>query len=324
MNQKIKSILFVTLVVLSVSALAGVTLADQITGTLTTGTNSSNATGTLTTGLSNGVSGIVMVLPTANPVAGTYTSAQSVILTASGASSINYTLDGSTPTCSTGNVYSNPIAVGASETIQTVSCYPDNNTSAIASFAYVINIPSSGGGGGGGGGGTVVSSGGGGGGGGGYIAPISTPTVTTTTSSVPTQGIVLGASTTNTVALSQLLNSLIAQLQTLLHQAQAKGLALTPAETAELNAGVTTAMPSTIANNLTIGSKGTEVSALQAFLISQAKGPSASALSASGATGYFGSLTKAALAEYQKSVGITPASGYFGAITRAYLKSAGF
>ena len=35
------------------------------------------------------------------------------------------------------------------------------------------------------------------------------------------------------------------------------------------------------------------------------------------AYGYFGNLTKAAVAAYQTSVGITPAVGYFGPITRA-------
>ena len=122
---------------------------------------------------------------------------------------------------------------------------------------------------------------------------------------------------------TQLLNSLIAQLQTLLGQAQAQGMALTPAETAYLNMSTTPTL-STITRDLTVGLRGADVSALQAFLISQAKGSAASTLSAAGATGYFGQLTKAALAEYQKSVGVTPSSGYFGPITREYLKNAGF
>jgi peptidoglycan hydrolase-like protein with peptidoglycan-binding domain len=76
-------------------------------------------------------------------------------------------------------------------------------------------------------------------------------------------------------------------------------------------------------HDLTVGSRNGDVTILQEFLISQAKGSAASALSAAGATGYFGQLTRAALAEYQKAVGIKPASGYFGPLTRAYLKSAG-
>ncbi|MDB5237518.1 MAG: baaA1 [Parcubacteria group bacterium] len=63
--------------------------------------------------------------------------------------------------------------------------------------------------------------------------------------------------------------------------------------------------------DLTLGSKGASVTALQNWLIS--KGFTISA----GATGYFGAQTKAALAAYQASVGISPAAGYFGPVTRA-------
>jgi hypothetical protein len=54
-----------------------------------------------------------------------------------------------------------------------------------------------------------------------------------------------------------------------------------------------------IATNLYEGSRGTDVTVLQNFLISQNKGMSAKALSTVGATAYFGKLTRAALAEYQ-------------------------
>jgi peptidoglycan hydrolase-like protein with peptidoglycan-binding domain len=37
----------------------------------------------------------------------------------------------------------------------------------------------------------------------------------------------------------------------------------------------------------------------------------------SGATGYFGAQTKAAVASYQAANGITPATGYFGSKTQA-------
>jgi peptidoglycan hydrolase-like protein with peptidoglycan-binding domain len=63
------------------------------------------------------------------------------------------------------------------------------------------------------------------------------------------------------------------------------------------------------------------VNTLQQFLIFQGKGPAAQALASNGATMYFGVLTRAALAEFQKSVGITPAIGYFGPITRAFIDS---
>lgn len=67
--------------------------------------------------------------------------------------------------------------------------------------------------------------------------------------------------------------------------------------------------------NLTIGSKGSDVSALQSFLIS--KGFSIPA----GATGYFGIQTRTALAGYQSTNGITPAVGFFGPLTRGRLAS---
>ncbi len=76
-----------------------------------------------------------------------------------------------------------------------------------------------------------------------------------------------------------------------------------------------------IAMNLGKGSHGSDVKTLQQFLISQNKGPAAQALAHVGATAYFGALTRAALAEFQASAGISPALGNFGAITRAYLSA---
>lgn len=65
--------------------------------------------------------------------------------------------------------------------------------------------------------------------------------------------------------------------------------------------------------DLTIGSTGADVTALQTWLISNGF------TIAAGATGYFGGQTQAALAKYQASVSITPPAGYFGPITRAKL-----
>ena len=65
--------------------------------------------------------------------------------------------------------------------------------------------------------------------------------------------------------------------------------------------------------NLTVGSRGVDVVRLQDFL--ESKG--LLVMPQGVAKGYFGSLTRAALAAYQVSVGITPAEGYFGPITRA-------
>ena len=145
----------------------------------------SEVTGTLTTGVQTGVEGTVIVAPTASPAAGTYTSAQSVTLTASGSSSVRYTADGSTPSCSVGTVYSSAISVGSSLTLKAIACYPSNNSSPVTSSAYTINI----------------SAGGGGGGGGGAISPITSTSTTTSTSATTTpalsQGQVLGATIFN-------------------------------------------------------------------------------------------------------------------------------
>ena len=73
--------------------------------------------------------------------------------------------------------------------------------------------------------------------------------------------------------------------------------------------------------SLASGSQGASVQTLQQFLVDQAKGPAALALAGNGTTKNFGKLTKAALAEWQNAVGISPALGNFGPITRAFISS---
>jgi len=73
-------------------------------------------------------------------------------------------------------------------------------------------------------------------------------------------------------------------------------------------------------SDLTIGSNSLDVKALQVWLNSHGFTVSASGAGSMGnETTTFGGLTKAALAKFQASVGISPAAGYFGAKTRAYL-----
>ena len=62
--------------------------------------------------------------------------------------------------------------------------------------------------------------------------------------------------------------------------------------------------------SLTVGSRGDDVTCLQNYL------KTGGHLSV-GATGYFGSLTKAAAASWQAANGVAPAVGYFGSISRA-------
>jgi len=78
----------------------------------------------------------------------------------------------------------------------------------------------------------------------------------------------------------------------------------------------TTMVAATFTRDLTIGSTGSDVTALQTWLIS--KGYSIPA----GATGYFGTQTQAAVAAYQTANGISPNAGYFGPITRAKVNQA--
>ncbi|MFA6269595.1 MAG: peptidoglycan-binding domain-containing protein [Candidatus Paceibacterota bacterium] len=107
-----------------------------------------------------------------------------------------------------------------------------------------------------------------------------------------------------TAELTAQINSLLAMIAQL--QAQVAG-------------GTTTGAATTFTTDLTVGSKGAEVSALQTWLVSKGH----LVMPAGVAMGYFGSLTQSALAKYQVSVGITPAAGYFGPITRAKINATG-
>ncbi len=99
----------------------------------------------------------------------------------------------------------------------------------------------------------------------------------------------------------------VAELQAMIAQLTAQIAALS---------GSTAAPAASFTKDLTIGSTGADVTALQNWLISGGYSVPA------GATGYFGEQTKMALAAYQAKVGITPASGYFGPITRAKVNMA--
>ncbi len=99
---------------------------------------------TITVQSSSGSSATSPALPIASPVAGTYASTQNVTLSSSGATSIRYTLDGTTPTCAVGTVYTGAISVTSTKTIKARGCNASGITSALATFAYTINILSGG------------------------------------------------------------------------------------------------------------------------------------------------------------------------------------
>ena len=73
----------------------------------------------------------------------------------------------------------------------------------------------------------------------------------------------------------------------------------------------------TFTRNLTVGSQGADVSALQQILINDGNLTAITAPS-----GYFGQATKKALVEYQNANGISPATGYCGSITIGFLNNA--
>lgn len=77
------------------------------------------------------------------------------------------------------------------------------------------------------------------------------------------------------------------------------------------------ASPYNFSRDLTLGKTGDDVRALQQFLNSRGAPVLTSGPGSPGQeTTYFGGATKAALAEWQTSSGISPAVGYFGPISR--------
>lgn len=113
------------------------------------------------------------------------------------------------------------------------------------------------------------------------------------------------------------INTLLAQLSTL--QSQLSTMTGTTTGTVPAAcAGI-----STFTTNLTVGSTGSDVKCLQALLNQSADTQVASsgAGSPGNETTYFGSLTQAAVANYQAKHGITPTAGYFGPLTRSSMNS---
>lgn len=113
----------------------------------------------------------------------------------------------------------------------------------------------------------------------------------------------VGAQTT--AELTAQINSLLAMIAQL--QAQIAGGASTGGASVSFT------------SDLTVGSTGSQVSALQQWLVSKGY----LVMPAGVAMGTFGPLTKTALAKYQAEAGISPAAGYFGPITRAKLNAMG-
>lgn len=79
--------------------------------------------------------------PTFSPIAGKYTSVQSVTISdATSGAAIYYTTDGTTPTTSS-KLYTGPITVGATQTIEAVAIASGGSLSPIGKAGYTIVLP---------------------------------------------------------------------------------------------------------------------------------------------------------------------------------------
>jgi hypothetical protein len=150
-----------------------------------------------------------------------------------------------------------------------------------------------------------------------YIPPVTTSSTasTGTNSGAPGATSTLSSLTTSTAGLRSLLASLQTELNNLLAQASAQGIAIP---------GVASPSSFSFKRNLTVGSRGSDVVALQHYLNTHGFPVVATpgdAGSLGNETQYFGSYTQEALAKFQMSAHIAPAAGYFGPITRAYVNS---
>lgn len=78
--------------------------------------------------------------PTFSPQGGTYTTAQNVTMTsATGGAMIRYTTNGTTPTRTTGTIYSTPVPVSATTTLKAIAYNGTDADSRVRSTAYTIN-----------------------------------------------------------------------------------------------------------------------------------------------------------------------------------------
>jgi hypothetical protein len=80
--------------------------------------------------------------PVFSPPAGTYTSAQSVVITTttSGAT-IRYTIDNSTPTETNGTVYSSPVSISVTTTLKAIAYKSGMTDSTVTTGLYTISPP---------------------------------------------------------------------------------------------------------------------------------------------------------------------------------------
>jgi hypothetical protein len=82
--------------------------------------------------------------PVFAPVAGSYSSAQSVTISSStSGASIRYTTNGTMPTSSTGSLYAGSVAIGSTTTLKAIAYKSGMSDSTVTSGTYTISLPGS-------------------------------------------------------------------------------------------------------------------------------------------------------------------------------------
>ena len=77
--------------------------------------------------------------PTFNPAAGTFTTSTSVTISSTtGGATINYTTNGATPSSTVGTVYTSPVSLTATSTLQAIAYETGYSNSSVASGVYTI------------------------------------------------------------------------------------------------------------------------------------------------------------------------------------------
>jgi chitinase len=80
--------------------------------------------------------------PTFTPGAGTYSTAQNVsISTTTSGASIRYTTNGTTPTSTTGTLYSGPVSISTTTTLKAIAYKSGSTDSSVTSGTYTISAP---------------------------------------------------------------------------------------------------------------------------------------------------------------------------------------
>lgn len=78
-----------------------------------------------------------LTAPSFSVSSGSYPSPQKITISATAANSIRYTVNGTSPTCTSGTVYSSPLNLLSSATIRAIACYQEKN-SAVATATYTL------------------------------------------------------------------------------------------------------------------------------------------------------------------------------------------